>query len=135
MGQFRNFMDTKKLGPAKITEIVAAEPAVSEEATLAEAFKQVSRDNPKAASIAFRYAQEHPEPEPFEAIARRMVFTKGVEPHYYKYTAAIFEDYRNVSPMWRPHMLATSVYYLPGSTRNDAPLMQQARDAVRSLSS
>jgi hypothetical protein len=66
-------------------------------------------------------------------MARRMVFAKGTDPHDYKYTAAIFEDYRRVSPAWRPHMLATAVYNLPGSSRPDSPLMQRAGEAVRSL--
>jgi hypothetical protein len=133
MVQFRNFMATKKLGDTKITELVAAEPAASDEAAIAETFKLLPKDRAKAAAIAYRFAQQQPEPGAFAAVARRMVFTKGTDPHDYKYTAAIFEDYRHVSPIWRPHMLATAVYNLPGNGRNDSPLMQRAREAVASL--
>jgi hypothetical protein len=64
---------------------------------------------------------------------RRPTFAKADEPHYYKFPAALFEDYRLVSPAWRPHVLAATVYYLKGPSDPDSPVMRRAREAVRAL--
>ena len=58
---------------------------------------------------------------------------KSTEAHDYKYPTAIFEDYYQVHPSWRPHMLAASCYYLQSSKRPDSPLMLRARESVRSI--
>ena len=63
--------------------------------------------------------------------ARRLVFAKGVEEHDYKWPAAMFEDYHLVSPAWRPHMLATSVYYFRGQSHADSPVIKRAVKALK----
>ena len=69
----------------------------------------------------------------FAAAARQLIMRKTQEVHGLKYPAAIFQDYGHVSAPWRPHMLAISTYYLPGTNQPDSPVMQQARDAVQRI--
>jgi hypothetical protein len=49
--------------------------------------------------------------------ARRLIFLKGDNAHDYKFSAAVLEDYFNVSPAWRAQFLATSVFNLRGQPR------------------
>jgi hypothetical protein len=44
--------------------------------------------------------------------ARRLIFLKGDNARDYKFSAAVLEDYFNVSPAWRAQFLATSVFNL-----------------------
>ena len=88
---------------------------------------------PGAAARAFRPGRKASQPETYFKLARRLIFRKGTDAHRYKYAAAIFEDYDLVSPAWRPHMLATSVYYLNGSQDPDSKLMTQALQAVKKV--
>ena len=65
--------------------------------------------------------------------ALRLSSAKANEVHYYKYLAALIEDLPLVSPLWQPHLLATTVYYLKSSSDPDPVPMQQAKDALRTL--
>jgi hypothetical protein len=51
--------------------------------------------------------------------------------HEYKFLAAILEDVGWVSSAWRPHLLAASVHYFHGDRSPDNPVVQQAREALR----
>lgn len=55
------------------------------------------------------------------------------DPHRIKFPIAMLENARWVSPGWRPHVLAASVFAFQGSDAPDTPLMHQIREAVRSL--
>jgi hypothetical protein len=129
MSQFADFMARgDNFGNTDITKVEGVEiPATAEEAT-EEILALVSSDRAAAARKALRYAEKHPEPDGFQRAAQSLIFTKGRDVHDYKYAAAIFEDYRQVDPVWRPHMLATAVYNLRGSEQPDSELMQRARD-------
>ncbi len=135
MCQFRKFMGNQPqpLSDVKITELAGTEVGSTPEEGAEQILAKVSSDSAAAASAAFAYSQKFPVPEVFERSARQLIFRKAADPHHYKYAAAIFEDYDLVSPEWRPHLLATSVYYLRGSETPDSPLMQQVREAVRTL--
>ncbi len=56
-----------------------------------------------------------------------------VEAHEYKLPAALFEDYEMVSPAWRPRLLAASAHWLHGPQSPDSRLLQQAREALRTI--
>jgi hypothetical protein len=123
MRRGKNTVDITHLEPAKVD---ADEPKAA-----AETLELVGKDPKNAAAHAFALAQQHPEPETYFKLARRLVFHKGTDAHRYKYAAAIFEDYGLVSPAWRPHLLATSVYYLSGSQDPDSKLITHALEAVK----
>jgi hypothetical protein len=133
MGRFRESMQSGGFRPVKITELpvetVSADPARG----AAEVLELIGPNTPTAAARAFALAKRHPEPEAYTKMARRLIFRKGTDAHHYKYAAAVFEDYDLVSPQWRPHMLATSVYYLRGSNDPDSKLMTRAIESVRKV--
>ncbi len=93
----------------------------------------ISKDSSSAAAQALSFAQSRARFEAFADAGRRLIFRKGTDAHHYKYSAAVFEDYDRVSSEWRPHMLATAVYFLPGTSVPDSPVMERARHAVREL--
>jgi hypothetical protein len=129
MSQFKNFMaGTKKgLNDTKITNLVPAEATGNGEATINEVLSLVGNDAPSAARLAMRCATNQ---AGFARSARRLILRKGNEPHDFKYPISIFEDFHRVSPIWRPHMLATATYNLVGATRPDSPVMNRAKDAL-----
>jgi hypothetical protein len=131
MGQFRETMSRGKFGKVKITGLEPQKIDAEEPKAAAETLELVGQDRSGAAARAYALAEKHPQPETYFKLARRLVFRKGTDAHRYKYAAAIFEDYDLVSPAWRPHMLATSVYYLNGSQDPDSKLMTQALQAVK----
>ena len=55
--------------------------------------------------------------KPFIDAARVLVFRKGNDSHDYKFSSAVLEDYRRVSPRWRDRYLAASVFNLQGTRR------------------
>lgn len=60
--------------------------------------------------------------------ARVLVFLKGDDAHDYKYSAAIMEDYANVSAPWRNRFLAANLSLLRSSTASaDNPLTARTR--------
>ena len=63
--------------------------------------------------------------------ARRLIFLKGQNAHDYKFSAAVLEDYLNVSPAWRDRFLATSVFNLKGSGDRDSSLVERTRAALK----
>jgi hypothetical protein len=61
----------------------------------------------------------------------RGIFLKGDNAHDYKFSAAVLEDYFNVSPAWRAQFLATSVFNLRGSGDRDNALVARTRAALK----
>ncbi len=109
---------------------VPDDPAVAVESILAHVGTVGA---PQVAAEAFGYAQRHGGEAVLFAGARRLVYTKAVEAHQYKYPAAAFEDISAVSAAWRPHMAAASTLYLPSRAAPDSGLMQRAADAIAGL--
>ena len=130
MCQFREFMASKQKGLQDL-KIDRLEP--EESAPVEDIFAEVSRQPGKAAAMAMQFASDHSRPDAFTSAARQLILRKATDAHDYKYSVAAFEDYRRVSPIWRPHMLATSVYNLKGSTLPDSSVMQRAREAIKSF--
>jgi hypothetical protein len=135
MGQFRNFMASRPngLNETRITDLVPGAIDAKPEAAAERIFATLSRDPAAAAPLAFGWSKTHHDPSVFARLARELVFRKASDAHHYKYAAAIFEDHDLVSPEWRPHLLATSVYYLRGSEAPDSPLMRNVRESLRTL--
>jgi hypothetical protein len=136
MSQFRNFMGDQKAGlkELRITDLPAADVAENPGEAAEEIFATIKADPAAAAAKAAAFARRAPSLDEFGQGARQLVFTKGTDAHDYKYAMAILEDYNQVSPRWRPEMLATAVYHLPGTTTPDSPLMQRALEAIRGVS-
>lgn len=134
MSQFAHVMTARDdYGSVDITQLEAGEIAATPGEAAEEILSMVSSKPAEAATKAIQYAKKYPDPTAFQRAAQSLIFAKGRDPHDYKYSAAIFEDYGLVAPAWRPQMLATSVYYMRGSNLADSDVMKRAREAVRRL--
>jgi len=133
MSQFRNFMDPRRDKNVRITEVEAAKIPRSPEKATEEILSAISTDRADAAAKAFAFDRRFGGADKLFDGARRLVFTKCTEHHQYKWPAAIFEDYRIVSPEWRPHMAATAMYYLRGTGHPDSPVIERALDELRTV--
>ena len=80
-----------------------------------------------------RLARDVPARQTFLASALRLTVTKANEVHYYRYLAAVIEEFPLVSPDWQPHLLAAAVYYMKGTSDPEPATMKRAREALRAL--
>ena len=97
---------------------------------LAEIFATLSQDKLSAARKTLDYLRGNPEPKALLDTARRLIFLKGENPHDYKFSAAILEDYAHISPAWRERFLAASMFYLHGSADKESELVKRTRAAL-----
>jgi hypothetical protein len=117
----------------KMMHLDELEPGTGEsggQPTLEEIFSDVSHDRLRAASRTLAWLKDKPDAQEFISAARRLVFLKGNNAHDYKFSSAVLEDYRNISPAWRDRYLASSVFNLRGSGDADNNLVRRTRAAV-----
>ena len=76
------------------------------------------------------YLNHNQGPSEFINAARRLIFLKGNNSHDYKFSSAVLEDYRHLSPGWRERFLAASVFNLRGSGDKDNELVNRTRAAL-----
>jgi hypothetical protein len=96
-----------------------------------EILRDVSTDRMNAARKVRQYLLDGGSAQDLMSAARRLIFLKGDNPHDYKFSAGVMEDYFNVSPAWRGQFLATSVFNLRGSGDRDNALVERTRAALR----
>ena len=111
---------------AKDAQLDRIEP---QKATIEEIFVDVSRDKPAASRKVLGYLQGGGEAKTLAAEARRLIFTKAMDAHDYKFSSAVLEDYYNVSPTWRDRYLASNAFNLNTATEPDNDLVQRTRAA------
>ena len=97
-----------------------------------EIFSDMSTDRMNAARKVRGYLNDGGEVRNLMNAARRLIFLKGSNAHDYKFSAAVLEDYFNVSPRWRDQFLATSAFFLRGSGDQDNSLVERTRAALQS---
>jgi hypothetical protein len=119
-----------KVADTKLAELEPAELTATGADAVNEIFADVKRDPMAAARKTLNYATEHPDPKPLIDAARLLVFLKGNDAHDYKFSSAVLEDYRSVSPEWRGRYLAASMFNLNGSTEPDNRLVEKTRAAL-----
>ncbi len=99
--------------------------------TVDEVFAEVSRDKLTAARKTLALLQANQDnAQPLLAAARRLIFSKGNDSHDYKFSSAALEDFYNVTPGWRDRFLASSVFWLKGSTGADTDVARRIRAAL-----
>lgn len=113
------------VGSARIDELTTTEPANDD--PLADIYRDVSRDRMAAARKMLAHLQAGHSAQDAIQAARQLVFLKGNDAHDYKFSSAVLEDYYFVSPKWRDHFLAASVFHLPGSADRDNGLVKRIR--------
>ncbi len=114
-------------------EIDRFEPAHMEKQgpeALVEIFDNVGKNHMEAAGKTLAYLDAGGDPKAFTDFAQRMIYLKGRDSHDYKYSSAIIEDFRHLSPAYRNRFLAASVHWLKGSGMEDSPLVARSRAAL-----
>jgi len=96
-----------------------------------EILSDVSTNRMNAAKKIRQYLNDGGNVQDLMNAARRLIFLKGQNAHDYKFSAAVLEDYFNVSPAWRGQFLATSVFNLRGTGDRDNPLVERTRAALK----
>jgi hypothetical protein len=122
--------DPSELTEVRLDELAAAESKEGTPPSLEDVFAEISRDRMSAARMVLAFAKSNPDPREFVNVARRLVFLKGKDSHDYKFSSAVLEDYRQVSPEWRERFLAASVFNLRGSDDADNSLVRRTRAAL-----
>ncbi len=92
--------------------------------------EDISGNRVRAADGLHHFLRSGGSAEEFVDQARRLIFLKGRDSHDYKFSSAVLEDYRHVSPEWRNAFLATSVFNLKGTKTSDNGLVERTRDAL-----
>jgi hypothetical protein len=115
----------------KLDKEVRIDQVEPQTATLEEVFAEVSRDKMSASRKVLGYLKEGGDPKALIDEARRLIFTKGLDAHDYKFSAAILEDAAGLSPEWRDRFLAASVHHLKGSQSPDNGLVARIREALK----
>src|SRR5437667_540859 len=100
-------------------------------AAVEEIFAELTNDRMLAARKVLAYLKDNPHPQEFIDAARVLIFLKGRDAHDYKFSSAVLEDYRNLSPAWRDRYLAASVFNLRGSGAADNQLVKRTRAALQ----
>jgi hypothetical protein len=100
-------------------------------AAIEEILGDVSTNRTNAARKVRQYLNDGGKVQDLMNAARRLIFLKGQNAHDYKFSAAVLEDYFNVSAAWRDQFLATSVFNLKGSGDRDNSLVGRTRAALK----
>ncbi len=132
--EFRAAMGGRgKVREARIDQLepLAASASSAGPSAIEEIFADASRDRMTAARKALAYLQAGHDPALLIDAARRLVFLKGDDPHDYKFSSAVLEDYYHASPQWRDRYLASSLLLLPGSADRDNNLVKRTRAALQ----
>jgi hypothetical protein len=127
---FRDAMKARgKVGEAKIDELHVREE--DKEFTVRDVYSELSRNKEVAASTAFTVLKaEKSAAKALTDEGRRLIFLKGTDSHDYKFSSSVMEDAAYISPEWRNHFLAASVFWLKGSDAPDSPLVKRTRAAL-----
>jgi hypothetical protein len=129
LSMFRQAMGGRgKVGSQRIDELQPV--AASGDQGVEEIFAAVGSDSMAAAGKTLAYVDAHPDPQPFLDAARLLIFLKGTNAHDYKFSSAVLEDFRHVSPIHRGRFLASSVFNLRGSAGPDNKLVERTRAAL-----
>jgi hypothetical protein len=133
---FRQAMGQRgNVGTARVDTLEAANPtATRAEDAIGEIFGDIGRnDRTAAARKTLSLLDAHPElSAPLMTAARRHVFMKGNDSHDYKFSSAVLEDYYHVAPPLRNRYLASSMFWLRGSSGADSPVLRRTRQALAS---
>jgi len=123
LGHFReSAVGRSPLGSADILGLQPSEKPVIE---VAQIFEQLGVDRNQASADILSYLKQGGDPMALQRTAREMVFLKGTDSHDYKYSSAIFEDFRYCSEEWRPVLLAASSHLLTSSKETNNGLEER----------
>jgi hypothetical protein len=127
---FRTSMGTRRVRELSVTELQPSQPTAQDPQAFEAIFEQLNRDRVAAARQALGFLNETGRAQDLIDAARALVFSKGDDPHDYKFSSAVLEDYHHVSPAWRNRYLAANLFKMRGSGEPDNALVTRARQAL-----
>jgi hypothetical protein len=126
------FRGAPKTAGTPIDTLEPLSPSAAGPDALHEIFNDIGASRETAARKTLAWLRQSSDPTAFAAEARRLIFLKGTNSHDYKFSSAVLEDYHAMAPAWRDRFLATSVFYLRGSSDPDNSLATRIRAALDS---
>jgi hypothetical protein len=127
IGHFRESASGRgELKGASLLELTAAEKPVVD---MKDIFSLLGENRQQASQAILRYIQDGQDLSAMLRYAREMIFLKGTDSHDYKYSSAIFEDFRYCSPAWQAKVLAASSHLLTSSSQSDNGLKARIEEA------
>ncbi|WP_035615478.1 hypothetical protein [Haloferula sp. BvORR071] len=99
-------------------------------AAVDEIFAGLADDRLAASRRTLAFLDGGGDPKMFTDAAQRLIYLKGTDSHDYKYSSAIIEDYKHLSPAYRNRFLAASTHWLKGSSVADSSLVARSRAAL-----
>lgn len=122
-----------KVNDGKLDQLEKADAKGDPREQVEAIFASIPKDRTLAARKTLALLeQDSTNAEILLAAARRLVFSKGIDSHDYKFSSAALEDYYSVSPRWRPYYLAASMFHLKGLGDRDSDLIKRTREALKS---
>lgn len=127
IGHFREAASGRgELKPASVFELTAAEKPVVD---MKDIFSLLGENRQQASQAILRYVADGQDLSAMLQFAREMIFLKGTDSHDYKYSSAIFEDFRYCSSDWQAKVLAASSHLLTSSRQPDNGLKARIEEA------
>ena len=117
-------------GKVRTTRVLELQPHAEAPTDPTAIFAAVGRNNDTAAQRCLAWMRNGGSPSEFVNAARRLVFLKGTDSHDYKFSSAVLEDCYSVSPEFRDHYLAASVFKLRGASEPDNALVSRVQAAL-----
>ncbi|MCI0704055.1 MAG: twin-arginine translocation signal domain-containing protein [Planctomycetia bacterium] len=128
---FREAMKTRgKVSDATINDLETPDdPAPVKDVN--EIFTTLSKDKLSAAQKAITFLKSKPtNAKEIIDTGRLLIFLKGTDSHDYKFSSSVLEDAAYISPEWRNHFLAASLFWMKGTGSADSPLVKRTRAAL-----
>ncbi|MDA0347789.1 MAG: twin-arginine translocation signal domain-containing protein [Verrucomicrobia bacterium] len=98
--------------------------------SLEDVLSDVGNNRILSAQKTLAYLEQSQDPQSFIAAAQRMIYLKGNDSHDYKFSSAMLEDYRHLSPEIRARFLSSTVFWLDGHEKPDNRLVARTRAAL-----
>jgi len=118
--------------PPLIDQLAAAPAAAGKgaPAPVEAIFARLADDRLRASEMLLQALDAGLDPQQVVSAARTLVFLKGDDSHDYKFSSAILEDHRHLSPTWRHRFLAANLSLLRSSGDRDNPLAARSRELL-----
>lgn len=127
IGHFRESASGR--GALQEISLLDLKPADKPVADVRDIFALLGENRAQASQAILRYVQDGQDLSAMLQYAREMIFLKGTDSHDYKYSSAIFEDFRYCSPAWQAKVLAASSHLLTSSRQADNDLKARIEEA------
>ena len=128
---FRDSAKSRGALGKQTVESIQPTATISTDNALSEILSEISGNRMKAAEKVYGFLSAGGSGHKLIDATRQMLFLKGRDAHDYKFSSAVLEDYRHVSPAWRDRFLAMSVFNLKGSGHPDNGLVSRSRSALQ----